>query len=211
MLRLLTTIILSFISIVPYVIFFIRVLNVENDTAWWLSVFFGWIVTPFIILRYWRTAAYDTEAHDVMDELILDDQEESLWHQGQGTFHRGYDFQLVITNKNIYLFDSKIVFLRKWYKFPLASIENITLKDSFSGVFKLFRKKTPFPRTLLTIKYHQKIFNHISYPDSYEDERIFDRQILLNFIDQLKALNIEITNNTTLNDRLKTNNSDIIN
>jgi len=54
MFRLLTITIISFISIVPFLAFFHRFLELNDNIAGYFSFALAWILTPFVLLRIWR-------------------------------------------------------------------------------------------------------------------------------------------------------------
>ncbi len=41
-------------SLIPFLMIFNRWLNVGNDLAGWLAMFFAWIVTPVLLLHFWK-------------------------------------------------------------------------------------------------------------------------------------------------------------
>jgi len=54
MIRILSIVLISFASLVPFLVIFNRWLDVGNDLAGWISMGLGWVVTPIILLHFWK-------------------------------------------------------------------------------------------------------------------------------------------------------------
>jgi len=54
MIRLFIVILISFCSVVPFLALFHRFLELDDDIAGYLSFFFAWLVTPYILLKLWK-------------------------------------------------------------------------------------------------------------------------------------------------------------
>jgi len=54
MFRILLITLVSFCSVVPFLVLFHRVLDVGNDLAGYISFFLAWVVTPFFLLSIWK-------------------------------------------------------------------------------------------------------------------------------------------------------------
>ncbi len=170
-----------------------------------------------------------------IDELNLEEGEKIEWHKGQGTFHRGYDFELAITNMAVCIFMRRHSLSPKWIKIPLDDVVSLDVSEAkvFQGFLSLLplygmliivlignysifwssysNTKTVIwsilligfivylivsidnmsrGRTHLTISSVHDVLNYTSYPDSYQDEKILDRCILLEFAQLLKEKGI---------------------
>jgi uncharacterized protein YegJ (DUF2314 family) len=54
MIRIISIVLISFASLVPYLMIFNRWLEVGNGLAGWISMILGWIVTPILLLQLWK-------------------------------------------------------------------------------------------------------------------------------------------------------------
>jgi len=71
MLRIITIVLISFASLVPYLVIFNRWLDVGNDLAGWISVALGWIVTPILLLHFWKVKpSPEVMPVDINDPII---------------------------------------------------------------------------------------------------------------------------------------------
>lgn len=65
-----------------------------------------------------------------INEINLLPNEKILWHKGQSTFHRFYDWHFAITNFRVMIFyHDKFFRPLKWYDFDVSDIEQITIQN----------------------------------------------------------------------------------
>lgn len=75
MIRIISIALISFASLVPYLVIFNKWLDVGNDLAGWISMVLGWIFTPILLLNLWKVKpnpeAIPVDINDpIIQELI---------------------------------------------------------------------------------------------------------------------------------------------
>ena len=107
----------------------------------------------------------DALKHFPFSKLALPADEEVIWCASNPTFHRTWDYGIVITGGAIYLFSPFWLWLARWRRYPLSDIRQATFKDS-----------RWLPRLLLKIGDRTVTFR--TPYDGYQDEMDFDRKNL---------------------------------
>lgn len=72
MIRIILIVLISFASLVPYLVIFNRWLNVGNDLAGWISMILGWVITPVLLLHFWKGKSYPEE---LPERVVINDSE----------------------------------------------------------------------------------------------------------------------------------------
>lgn len=92
--------------------------------------------------------------------------ERALWRACNPTFHRGYDYGIVLTDRAVYLRSWVLSALRRWKRIPYTDIRQVRFRDSrlfpcleIATARRIVRFRTPF--------------------DSYDDEMDWDRERLI--------------------------------
>lgn len=123
--------------------------------------------------------------------------EKLLWSKGQGTFHRSYDWCFAVTDRRALIFYKVGVFRTpQWIDFSLTEIKQIKITDSpyFTPFFwsKWIFKTNNFPLTKLILTTNNQQFIFKSVWDDYQDERVFDRNLVLEWADELAKQGINV-------------------
>ena len=108
------------------------------------------------------------------DKLKLPSGENLLWFASNPTFHRGYDYGIVLTDQAIYLRSWLFSVGRGWRRIALQDVHKASFKDS-----RLF--------PCLELLHSNGITRFRTPHDWYKDEMDFDRKNLVQaacFIEQ---------------------------
>lgn len=137
-----------------------------------------------------------------ISELDLLPNEIIVWQKGQGTFHRFYDWHFAVTNLRVMIFyHDKLFRPLKWYIFNVNDIEKILIEDLaiyWRFLFFWNFRKNAFPRTQIHIlcqNNSDKSATFLSDNDDYQDERIFDRKLVLEWLNAIRQHHPQITIN----------------
>jgi hypothetical protein len=103
----------------------------------------------------------DAMGHYPFSKLVIPADEEVIFNATNPTFHRAWNYGIVITSRALYLF-SDFLFLPRWRCYPFAGMVQATFKDSYF-----------FPRLIVQIG-NRKIALRTPY-DGYQGEMDFDR------------------------------------
>ncbi len=98
-------------------------------------------------------------------KLVLPTGEEVLWLASNPTFHRTWDYGIVISNDALYLFSPFWLWFARWRRYPISAIHRAIFKDSYWC-----------PKLILHIG-ARKVTFRTPY-DGYQDEMNFDREHL---------------------------------
>jgi hypothetical protein len=107
------------------------------------------------------------------DELRLPAGESVLWKANNPTFHRSFDYGMVLTERALYMYSPFWISLARWRRIPLGQIRTIAFRDSRSVPSLRVRtlERTQVLRT----------------PYDYADEMDYDRKNLRAAVSQVSA------------------------
>lgn len=110
-------------------------------------------------------------------KLTLPANETVVRHFSNPTFHRDWDYGIVITGSALYLFWPYWLSLRRWRRYALSDIECASFTDS-----------RWHPK--LIVKLRDRLVKFLTPFDDYADEMDFDRKALMAAAETLRSLGI---------------------
>ncbi|NUT17132.1 MAG: hypothetical protein HOQ33_21900 [Cupriavidus sp.] len=97
--------------------------------------------------------------------LVLPADEEVMWFANNPTFHRTWDYGIVITSRAVYLYSPFWLWLARWRRYSVSAIKRATFEDSYW-----------IPRLVLQVGDRAVTFR--TPYDVYQEEMDFDRKNL---------------------------------
>ncbi|MFP7723829.1 hypothetical protein [Lysobacter sp. A3-1-A15] len=119
--------------------------------------------------------------HLPFSKLALPHGEELVWYASNPTFHRTWDYGIVITGQALYLFSPFWLWLARWRRYPLSTIRRATFKNSYW-----------LPRLVLETQAGKVTFR--APYDGYQDEMDFDRRNLAMAVELLEQHGVASNN-----------------
>ena len=113
-------------------------------------------------------------------KLKLPAGESALWGAHNPTFHRSFDYGMVLSEQALYLYSPFWISLARWRRIPLREIQKIVFKDS--RIVPSLRVETSKRRETLRTPY------------DYADEMDYDRKNLRDAVAQVSAALPHIVN-----------------
>jgi hypothetical protein len=107
----------------------------------------------------------DRPQHFPFSKLALPAGEEILWYANNATFHRSWDYGLLISDEALYLFSPFWLWLSRWRRYPISGIDQASFIDPYW-----------LPKLILRMGPRKVIFR--APFDGYQDEMNFDRKHL---------------------------------
>lgn len=142
-----------------------------------------YIAFPAVALRAWPTKVR-TRSSPVTDALAsgnyfpfeklrLPAGESVLWKASNPTFHRSFDYGMVLTDRALYMYSPFWISLARWRRIPLEQIRSIVFRNS--RIAPCLRVRTA------------KRVQVLRTPYDYADEMDYDRKNLRDAVSQVSA------------------------
>ena len=110
--------------------------------------------------------------------LKVPSDERVLWHGSNPTFHRFFDYGIVLSDKALYLFGPAWV-IGRWKRVPVDLIEHVEASRSLG-------------QTMVTFHTAARVWRFHTPHDSYRDEMDFDAGVVQKLLGKLVESNASI-------------------